>query len=126
MINSCHDRGVASINRPAVKMVVGQGTPKAGILVTLRCCTTLMAGYTNEYTIKTHATAAQRLGQAANDRRPFTTPHQRKSAACTTKSAANSPRGRVDLREERRVVGQTGPGPMHGQEGADPASVRTP
>jgi hypothetical protein len=36
-IDSRHERGAASINMPAVKIVVGHGTPKVGILDTLRC-----------------------------------------------------------------------------------------
>jgi len=31
-VESPQDRGVASINTPAVKIVVGHGTPKVGIL----------------------------------------------------------------------------------------------
>src|SRR5688572_27125956 len=90
MIDSRHDRGAASINRPAVKIIVGHGTPNAGILETLKCCTALMPGYSNEYAIRTHPTGAHALRQGANDRRPCTTPHQRKSAPCRRKSAANT------------------------------------
>jgi hypothetical protein len=36
-IDRRHERGVASINMPAVKIIVGHGTPKVGILDTLKC-----------------------------------------------------------------------------------------
>ena len=36
--------GAASISMPAVKIIVGHGTPKAGILEMLRCSTALMPG----------------------------------------------------------------------------------
>jgi len=38
------DRGVASINTPAVKIVVGHGSPNVGILNRLRWSIALMAG----------------------------------------------------------------------------------
>ena len=68
MIDRRHDRRMASISTPAVKIVVGHGTPNAGILDTLECCTALMPGYTNEYTMRTHATDAHALRKGANDR----------------------------------------------------------
>jgi hypothetical protein len=43
-IESLHDRGVASINTPAVKIVVGHGMPNVGILRRLRWLSALMAG----------------------------------------------------------------------------------
>ena len=67
-IDRRHDRGVASISTPAVKIVVGHGTPNAGILDKLEYCTALMPGYTNEYTMRTHATDAHALRKGANDR----------------------------------------------------------
>src|SRR6187402_1407349 len=85
MIDRRHDRGVASISTPAVKIIVGHGTPNAGILETLKCSTALMPGYSNEYAIGAHA-----LRAGANDRRPRTTPCQKKSAPCRRKSAANA------------------------------------
>jgi hypothetical protein len=44
MIASLHDRGVANINMPVVKIIVGQGTPNAGILDRLTCCTAVIPG----------------------------------------------------------------------------------
>ena len=38
------DRGAASSSRPAVKIVVGHGTPNVGIFRTLPCSTALIAG----------------------------------------------------------------------------------
>src|SRR5687767_549968 len=90
MIDRYHDRGVASISTPAVKIVVGHGTPNAGILDTLKCWTALIPGYTNEYAMRTQATGAHALRQGANDRRPRTIPSQRKTAASKRKSAANN------------------------------------
>src|SRR5688572_25079642 len=90
MTDRRHDRGVASISTPAVKIIVGHGTPNAGILETLKCCTALMPGYSNEYAIRPHPTGAHALRQGANDRRPCTTPRQKKSAPCRRKSAANT------------------------------------
>jgi hypothetical protein len=43
-IESLHDRGVASINTPAVKIVVGHGTPNVGILSRLRWSIALIRG----------------------------------------------------------------------------------
>lgn len=37
IVANCQQRGVASNNIPAVKIVAGHGTPKVGILVRLRC-----------------------------------------------------------------------------------------
>jgi hypothetical protein len=41
---SLHDLGVASINTPAVKIVVGHGRPNVGIRKKLPCSSALMAG----------------------------------------------------------------------------------
>src|SRR6187200_2627155 len=90
MIDTPHDRGVASISTPAVKIIVGHGTPNAGILDTLRCCAALMPGYANEYAMRTHATDAHTVRRGANYRRPCTTPHRKKRAACSRNSAANT------------------------------------
>ncbi len=73
-----------------MKIIVGHGTPNAGILEMLRCCRALMPGYSNQYAIRTHATGAQALRRGAKDRRPRTTPHQKNSAPCRRKSAANT------------------------------------
>jgi hypothetical protein len=43
-IEKLHDRGVASINTPAVKIVVGHGRPNVGILSRLRWSTALIRG----------------------------------------------------------------------------------
>jgi hypothetical protein len=75
------DRGVASINTPAVKIVVGHGRPNVGILSRLRWSNALMAGYASEYTIRPHANGAHALPHGANDKRRCTTPTRKKSTA---------------------------------------------
>jgi len=69
-----------------VKIVVGHGTPNAGILQTLRCCTALIAGYTSAYAMKSHPTSAHPVREGTNDNRRCTIPIQTKSAACTRKN----------------------------------------
>jgi hypothetical protein len=58
-IERLQHRGVANINTPTVKIVVGHGRPNVGILSRLRWSSALMAGYASEYTIRPHASGAQ-------------------------------------------------------------------
>src|SRR5688572_13369197 len=73
-IESRHDRGVASINTPAVNIVVGHGRPNVGIRSRLRWSIALIKGYASEYAIRPHASGAHTCPHGANDKRRCTTP----------------------------------------------------
>jgi hypothetical protein len=89
-IERLRDRGVASINAPAVKIVVGHGRPNVGIRSRLRWSIALIKGYANEYAIRPHATGAHALPHGAKDKRRRTTPTRKKRTAWLRKSAAKS------------------------------------
>src|SRR4026207_783421 len=73
-IDSFHNRGVASINTPTVKIVVGHGRPNVGILSRRRWAIALIRGYPNEYAIRPHASGAHGWPHGAKDKRRCTTP----------------------------------------------------
>jgi hypothetical protein len=125
MTDRRHDRGVASISTPAVKIIVGHGTPNAGIRVTLKCCTALIPGYSSEYAIRTHATGAHPLRQGANDSRPCTTPRQKNNAPCRRKSAAKTHAAGLIRVKNAAWYARADQNPMGREETAEPA-IRWP
>jgi hypothetical protein len=118
---------------PPVKIIVGHGTPKVGILDTPMLSRVDRRRH-QRVPDEPHATGAHALRQGANDKRLARLPPRRTPRPAEGTAPANSPCGLVEAGKEPNVVRHRGLGPVRGGEGtsiprgqitedAQPASV---